>query len=91
MLNENTAPCKLLVICFPLFGQPVFLACLYRNIAVPMIGFYSQIPKISVKRNRIADAFSNGILVNLKTVFAAFCFLRVNDLKAVPLYYYLRF
>jgi hypothetical protein len=91
MLNDYTAPCKPLVICFFLFGQMVFLTCLYRNKTVPMIGFYPQVSKISVKRDRIADAFTYGILVNLKIMPAAFCFLRVNDLKSAPLYYYLRF
>jgi len=56
-----------------------------------MILFYPQIPKISVQRNRIADGFSNGIFVNLKIMFAAFCFLHVNNLLTVPFYYNLRF
>jgi len=56
-----------------------------------MIVFYSQVSKISVKWNRITDGFSNGIFINLKIMLAAFCFLRVNDLLAVPLYYYLCF
>ena len=56
-----------------------------------MILFYSQVSKISVNRNRITDGFSNSIFINLKIMFAAFCFLRVNNLLAVPLYYYLCF
>ena len=56
-----------------------------------MIISNSQVSTISVKRNGSANRFSNGILVNFKIMFAAFCFLYVNDLKAVPLYYDLRF
>jgi hypothetical protein len=56
-----------------------------------MVVFYSQKSKIGINRDGIADGFPNGIPVNLKIMFAAFCFLHVNDLKAVPLYYYLRF
>jgi hypothetical protein len=56
-----------------------------------MIFFYSQVSKISIKGNRIAYGFSNGILINLKIMLAAFCFLYVNDLLAVTLYYYLCF
>jgi len=56
-----------------------------------MIGFYSKVSKISVNRNRITHRFSNGIFVNIKIMFTAFCFLYVNDKKAVPLYYNLRF
>jgi len=53
--------------------------------------FYSQVSEIGVKRNGITHRFSNGIFVNLKIMFAAFGFLYVNDLKALPLYYDLRF
>jgi len=56
-----------------------------------MILFYSQVPKIGVKRNGIANRFSNGIFINLKIMFAAFCFLHVDYLKAVPFYYDLCF
>ena len=56
-----------------------------------MIAFYSQVSKIGVKRNRIAHQFPNGVFVYLKIMLAAFCFLYVYDLKALPLYYYLRF
>jgi len=56
-----------------------------------MILLYSQVPKISIKCNRITDGFPNGIFVNLKIMFAAFCFLYINDLLVVPLYYNLCF
>ena len=56
-----------------------------------MILFYSQVSEIAVKRNGIADGFSDAILVNLKIMLAAFCLLYVNDLKAVPLCYDLCF
>ena len=56
-----------------------------------MILTYSHVSKIGIKRNRIADGFSNGIFENHKIMFAAFCFLHVNDLTAVPLYNNLRF
>ena len=56
-----------------------------------MIVFYSHIPKITVKRNGIADGFSNSVFVNVKIMYAAFCLLYVNNLKAVPLYYDLCF
>jgi len=56
-----------------------------------MTGFYSQIPKISVYRNRIADRLSNRIFVYLKIMLAAFRFIRANDFQALPLYYDLRF
>jgi len=56
-----------------------------------MILLYSQVSKISIKRDRIAHRFPNGVFVNLKIMFTALCFLHVNDLKATPLYYNLRF
>jgi hypothetical protein len=56
-----------------------------------MIPFYSQVPKVSIKRNRFAHGFPNGVFVDLEIMFAAFGFLHVYDLLAVPLYYNLGF
>ena len=55
-----------------------------------MILFYSLVSKIGVKRNGFTHLVPNGVFVHLKIMFAAFRFLRVNDFKAFPLYYYLR-
>ena len=50
-----------------------------------MVLTYSQIPKVSVKRSRTADAFPDGILIHLEIMLIAFGFLYVDDLQAVPL------
>jgi hypothetical protein len=49
-----------------------------------MVFFYSLVPAVGVKRYRIADAFPNRLLKHLEIMFAAFGFLCVNDLPAVP-------
>ena len=51
-----------------------------------MIFLYSKISKICVKRNGITDGFPYGIFENFKIMFAAFCFLHINDLLAVAFY-----
>jgi hypothetical protein len=56
-----------------------------------MIARYSLVSKISVKRYRTADGFSDSVFENLKVMFAALRFLRVYDLLAVAFYYDLRF
>jgi hypothetical protein len=53
--------------------------------------FYSQISKISIKRNGITDGCPNGIFVNLKIMHAPFRFFCINGLIAFPLNYDLRF
>jgi hypothetical protein len=50
-----------------------------------MVFVYSQISKVSIKRNRIADVFPDGIFIHLEIMLAAFGFLHVDDLQAVPL------
>jgi hypothetical protein len=50
-----------------------------------MVLLYSQVPKISVKRNRTADVFPDGVFIHLEIMLAAFGFLYVDDLQAVPL------
>ena len=50
-----------------------------------MVLLYSQISKISVKRNRITDAFPDGVFKYLEIMLAAFGFLHVDYLQAVPL------
>ena len=50
-----------------------------------MILFYSQISKIGIKWNRIADVFSNGLFIYFEIMFAAFGFLYIDDLQAAPL------
>jgi hypothetical protein len=55
-----------------------------------MVLFDSLVSKIGVKRNRIADAFSYGVFIYLKIMFAAFGLLYVDDLQTVPLNYDLR-
>jgi hypothetical protein len=55
-----------------------------------MILLYTQVSKIGVKRNGIADGLPDGVFVDLKIMFTAFRFLYVNDLTAVTLYYNLR-
>ena len=50
-----------------------------------MVFFYSKISKISVKRYRIADAFPYCFFIYLEIMFAAFGFLYVDNLQAVPL------
>ena len=52
---------------------------------------YSLVPKISVKRYRIADAFSYGIFIYFEIMFAAFGFLYIDNAQTAPLNYYLRF
>jgi hypothetical protein len=56
-----------------------------------MVAFYPQVSKIGVKRNRIADVFSNRIFIYLEVMFAAFGFLYVDNLLTVPLNNDLRF
>ena len=56
-----------------------------------MILFYPEVSEIGVKRNGITDRFSNSVFIYFKIVFAAFCFMYVNNLKTAPLYYDLRF
>jgi hypothetical protein len=50
-----------------------------------MIFFYSQVSKISVKRNRITDTFSNGIFIYFEIMHAAFGFLDIDDWQVAPL------
>lgn len=56
-----------------------------------MIPSYPHVSEVGVKRNGITDGLADGILKNLEIMLAAFCFLRVNYLKTVPLHYNLRF
>ena len=55
-----------------------------------MVFVYPNVPKISVKRNRIAYAFSYGVFIHLEVMFAAFGFLYVKDFQTAPLNYDLR-
>jgi hypothetical protein len=55
-----------------------------------MVCFYPKISKISVKRYRIADAFSYRFFIYLEIMFAAFGLLYIKDFPAVPLNDYLR-
>jgi hypothetical protein len=50
-----------------------------------MVFVYSQVSKIGVKRNRTTDAFPDGIFIHFEIMLAAFGFLHVDDLQAVPL------
>jgi hypothetical protein len=50
-----------------------------------MLFFYPLVSTVSVKRYRIADAFSYGVFIYLEIMFAAFGFLYVNDFLSVPL------
>ena len=50
-----------------------------------MVLVYSQISEIGVKRNRITDVFPDGVFKHLEIMLAAFGFLHVDDLQAVPL------
>jgi hypothetical protein len=50
-----------------------------------MVLLYSQVSKISVNWNRIADVISHGIFIYFEIMFAAFSFLYVDDLQAAPL------
>jgi hypothetical protein len=49
-----------------------------------MIVFYSQVSKIRVNRNRIADVFSYGIFIYFEIMLAAFGFLCVDDAQTAP-------
>jgi hypothetical protein len=52
-----------------------------------MVCFYPKVSKISIKRYRIADAFSSRFFIYLEIMFAAPGFLRVYDFQAVPFNY----
>jgi hypothetical protein len=52
-----------------------------------MVFFYSPVSKISVKRNRITDAFPYCFFIYLEIMLAAFGFLYIDDLQTVPLNY----
>jgi hypothetical protein len=50
-----------------------------------MIFFYLLVSKISVKRNRITDAFPYCFFIYLEIMLAAFGFLYNDGLQTVPL------
>jgi hypothetical protein len=91
MFNHHRPARKLFVICFLPFAQVMLLACLCLNETVCMICFYPKIPKISVKRYRIADICSPSVFIYLEIMFTAFGLLYIYDFKTVPLDYNLGF
>jgi hypothetical protein len=90
MFNHNTPLRKPLVIRLLLFGQFMVFTCLYRYETVRVVFFYPMVSGIGVNRYRIADALPNRIFKYFEIMLAAFGFLYVNDLTAVPLNYDLR-
>jgi hypothetical protein len=90
MFNHNMPLRKLFIISFFLFAQLMGFTRLYRNETVWMVCFYSQVSKTGVKGYRIADAFSNSIVIYREIMIAAFGFLYVDDLQGTPLKYDLR-
>jgi hypothetical protein len=50
-----------------------------------MVFCYPLVSKISVKRDRTANAFPYGVFIHLKIMLAAFGFLYVDDLQTAPL------
>ena len=50
-----------------------------------MVLVYSQISKISVKRNRTADVFPNGVFIHLEIMLTTFGFLHINDVQTTSL------
>jgi hypothetical protein len=89
MFNDYPFPRKPFVVRFLLFVQLVQFAFLLRYPAVFMKFFYPQIAKISLYQNRVPNTFSNGVLVHMKIMRAAFCLPHIQNLFAFPFYDYL--
>jgi hypothetical protein len=50
-----------------------------------VIVFYSKVSKVAVKRDRFTDPVPNGVFIYFEIMFAAFGFLYIDNLQAVPL------
>ena len=66
MFNDSAPARKPLVVCLFPFSQLMVFTWLYRDKTVCAVCFYPLVSKISIKRNRLADAISNGVFIYLR-------------------------